>query len=169
MLTVDDLRTHVTSSLEDGALEMLLAAAYGVIDERIGSGEDVTELITAGPGPLFMLSRKPRAIVSVAEGTTDLDPTDYAIRGRFLLRLDTGPNPNRWWRGWIDVTYTPEVSEDMRDSVAVALVKLDLNQEPGRSSERIGDWTETIETGKSVAQQRDEILALLSGQTLVLL
>ena len=159
MLTVADLRTHVTSVLEDSALEMLLGAAYEVIDERVGSDANVTELVTAGPGPLLMLSRKPRSIVSVIESEIALGPTDYELRGRVLLRLHDGANPARWWRGRVDVTYAPIVSQDVRDLAAIQLVQLDLDFNPGATSERIGDWAETVSTDAKYVAQRDDILA----------
>jgi hypothetical protein len=166
MLTVDDLREHVTSTLEDGALEMLLAAAYGAIDEQIGSDADVTELMYGGPGPILMLSRKASAVVSVTENEQLLGATDYELRGRVLLRLHTGSIPGRWWHGRVDVVYTPLISQDQRDRVAIALVKQDLNHDPGSTTERIGDWSETA--SQSYTQERADILASLS-QPFVLL
>lgn len=171
MLTVDDLREHVTSSLGDDALEMLLGAAYEVIDDRVGSDADVTEVITAGPGPLLMLSRKASAIVSITEGTTDLDPTDFSVSGRTLWRLLDGANPQSWWRGRIQVTYTPAVNADRRDAAAVALVSLSLDtlDTGAAQSERIGDWSETFSSTSEVRQKRDDILAELSSTGLVLI
>jgi hypothetical protein len=167
MLTVDDFREHVTSTLGDGALEMLLSAAYEVIDERIGSDADVTELMYGGPGPILMLSRKALAIVSVTENERLLGATDYELRGRVLLRLHTGAIPGRSWHGRVDVVYTPLISQDQRDRVAIALVKQDLNHDPGATTERIGDWSETA--SQSYIQERADILASLSSQPFVLL
>jgi len=168
MITVADLREHVTSTLADGALEMLLAAAYEAIDERTGSDADVTELMYGGPGPILMLSRKASAIVSVTENEILLGATDYELRGRVLLRLHTGSIPGRWWHGRVDVVYTPLVSQDQRDLVAVALVKQDLSHNPGAVTERIGDWSETGVTTLTYTQERADILASLS-QPFVLL
>jgi hypothetical protein len=165
MLTIDDLREHVTSTLGDDALELHLNAAYEVIDDAIGSNSDVSELIYAGSGPLFMLSRRAKAIVSISERDVALDPLDYELRGRLLIRLDTGPHSDSRWRGWVDVTYTPEASEDLRDEAAIALVKLRLNYDPGVTSERIGDWTSTQSDGAAFIEERQTILDALAART----
>jgi hypothetical protein len=153
MLTIDDLREHVTSTLGDDALELHLNAAYEVIDDAIGSNSDVSELIYAGSGPLFMLSRRAKAIVSISERDVALDPLDYELRGRLLIRLDTGPHSDSRWRGWVDVT------------AAIALVKLRLNYDPGVTSERIGDWTSTQSDGAAFIEERQTILDALAART----
>jgi hypothetical protein len=176
MLTVDQLREHVTTSLGDEAVQRLLDAAYGAIDEAAGTGGDSTELLTAGPGPLLMLSRPADTVTSVTEyaltsSALVLAADDYAIRaGQALVRLATGTNPASRWRGPVDVTYTPLLDEAVRDGVAISLVQLDITFNPGLASQRLGEWSETYVQGAdgAYAEQRDKILASLGPSLLML-
>ncbi len=172
MLTVDELRGHVTTDLDDTALGLLLDAAYEAIDIHAGTGgsEDypasITERITAGPGDIVMLGRPASSVTSVIEHETTLDADDYElINGQMLRRLPDGTNPATYWRRRMYITYTALSDENERDRVAIALVKLDTTSEPGLQSQRLGDWAETFETGEGsdYASQRAAILASLNA------
>jgi hypothetical protein len=168
-LSVADLRRHVTSALEDPALQKLLDAAYEAIAAVDGASGNVTEHVRSGSGPLLMLGHTASAIVSVTEDATGapiaLTATDYALRpsGSLLERLHTGPNPASYWRGRVDVVYARQDRDAMRDSAAISLVKLDLNYSPGTISEQIGDWQETKANNSVMNYQveRETILATL--------
>jgi hypothetical protein len=163
VLTVAELREHLTSELTDDALERLLDAAYEAIGARIGTG-DVSELLTAGPGDLLMLSRPASAIVSLTERGRELSDDDYELRpsGQMLVRRRTGPHPDPRWRGRIDVTYTPSAADADRDRVAIALVKLDLAHNPGLTGQALGAWSEQYGQGdESYAAARERILGSL--------
>lgn len=173
ILTVEQLRLHVTSDLSDAALQMLLDAAEEAINAFLGAGagtydapDAVNELITV-QGDLIRLSQPAESIESVIEGTTLLAADDYELRssGLTLRRLNTGTNPAQWWRRRVDVTYTPLSNAAERERVQIALVQADLNYSPGVTSERIGDWSEafaqaTANTGYQV--ERAAILASLA-------
>lgn len=165
-LTVDDLRLHVTTDLGDAALGDLLDAAYEAIDLHAGTSGAITEVISAGPGDLLMLSRPASAITSVKEGRsfdTTLSTDDWELVGDQLLhRLDDGTNPRTSWYRRIEVTYTRLTDAAERDRVAIALVKLDLDTNPGLSSQRIGEWAETFEATDSYSEARAAILASLA-------
>lgn len=172
-LTVDDLRGHVESSLGDDALGLLLDAAYEAIDKVLGpagydgAGSTVSEYLTTGPGPLLMLSRPASAITSVLEGPdeTALASDDYALVGDQLVRrLDTGTNPRSRWLSPVQPVYeaVPDASE--RDRAAIALVKLDLNHEPGVASERLNDHSITFSSSSDAyTADRDAILGSLAA------
>lgn len=171
-LTVDDLRDFVETSLSDPSLGLLLDAAYEDIDRVLGlAGYDdepasITELLTVGPGDLLMLSRPAEAVVSVVEDDdTELDDDDYELlRDQMLRRLDTGTNPRSCWYRRVKVTYAPLSDVASRDRAAIALVKLDLSNEPGVQSERLGDHSITFATGtSSYLDQREAILASIAG------
>lgn len=174
-LDVTAMRQHVTTPLEDDALGRLVTAAYEAIDDRIGAAGDAGELLHAA-GDLLVLSRRAESITAITEirGPTSLalDEDDYELRpgGRTLRRLASGTNPAYRWRGRNDVRYTRFVGEADRDRVAIALVKLDSESQPGVVSERLGDHS--VAFGQGAATYTDERAAILDslyGETLVLL
>lgn len=165
ILSADEAREHIETSLEDDALERLLAAAEAAIVERAGPNPtDDTETATAEErhsprGDLLMLSRVPGVIVSVTEGTTELDPEDYAQRpGSGILR-----RVGRSWWGPVTVAYIPEGDLAERIRVQLALVRLDLSATPGVTSERIGPWQQQTADGSTYAVEREALLASLGG------
>lgn len=168
-LTVDDLRLHITSSLGDEALELLLDAAYEDIDKRIGPSGAVTEVLPAGAGKLLMLSCPASALTAVVEyayttSETTLATDDYELIGdQQLIRTPDGTNPSNGWNGRVKITYTTLVTDASRDRAAVSLVKLDLDQHPGVSSERLGDWSVTYASDPQYATSREAILATLGS------
>lgn len=168
LLTVDELRLHVTSSLTDEALQLLLDAAYDAIVDAAGPDGAVSELITPA-GDLLMLGRPADSVTSVVEQvyttTYTLAADDYELRGsgRVLRRLSTGTNVAYAWRGRVDVTYVPTDATAERKRVQLELVKLDLEYSSTLASQTIGTWSETYVTDKPYAQARDEILASLSS------
>lgn len=176
-LSVDDLREFVGTNLSEAAVQRLLDAAYRDVYERVGTTADLTEQITAGSGPLLMLSQAAEAIVSVTEdvrGTaTALDPDDYDLRpsGSLLERLDSGPNPTSSWHGLIEVVYTMTITDADRDRVVTELVTFDANHHAGLASQSSDSWSESYiapRTRADLASQRAEILATL-GRSLVVL
>lgn len=178
MLTVDDLRQHIESDKADAALQLLLNAAYETIDAYlgIGSGDDVRELLTAGPGDLLMLSRKAASITSVKEWAGDaseltLEADDYDLVDRQLLRrLATGTNPSHVWRNRVEPTYAPMEDSARRDAVAIDLVRIDLDLPPGLVSQKLGEWSETYAqgAGASKVELRAGVLAALSDGFLLI-
>lgn len=168
-LDVDALRGHITTDLGDEALGLLLDAAYEAIDAVIGAGgaeeypTSVTEVITPGPGPLFMLSRPASVIASIEECDTALAADDYElITDQMVRRLSDGTNPASRWRGRCIVTY--HVNDlASRDRVAIALINLDLDYTPGLQSERLGDHSITANVLRSYDAERDAILASLTS------
>lgn len=165
-LTVADVRKHVTSPLEDPALQKLIDAAYEAIVQRAGAEGAVTDNLAGTSGPLLMLNRVASAITSVTENGTILDALDYQLRssGRVLERLRSGPNPRYYWTGRVDVVYTPPSATAARDRVAIALVKLDVEHNPGRSSESIGDYAVSYADNSAMnyTLERESILESLS-------
>ena len=172
LLTVDELRLHVTSTLTDEALQLLLDAALDAIEDVAPTGP-VTELITPGSGDLVLLSREATAITSVVEEywgqSTTLAADDYELRsgGQTLRRLSTGTNPAYAWRGRVDVAYTVEDDSAERKRVQLELVKLDLAFNPALRSQTIGTWSEDY-ADKPYADQRAGILASLAGGPLAI-
>ena len=164
LLTVEELRLRISTTLDDATLQSLLDAAETAIVGQIGAPDVVQEYLRAS-GDLLILSRSASELTAVIENDVTLDEDDYELRadGQTLRRLRTGPNPNSRWRGRIDLTYVPLDDMAERERVQAGLVELELNYTPGASSERIGDWQETIGNGGAQTQTYDQIRASLLG------
>lgn len=170
LLTIDEVRGFITTSLGDDELLVLLTAAEEAIVDFAGQlGYDTTpadlEEHFAVHGPRILLSRRASAIVSVTEDDEALDTDDYALRpsGLILDRRDDGTTPALYWRAPTVVTYTPLSDVAERQLVQVELVKLGIAFNPMLASQTIGPWSESYSTGRPYIEQRAEILASLGG------
>jgi hypothetical protein len=163
-LTIELVRERAPSSLSEAALNSLLAETYSHIAHVIGEPGPLTEVLTADAGDVLLLSRPAASITSVLENNTELDASDYKLgTTRLLLRLSTGGHPSLRWRGRPEITY--EVLNDVaeRDRIAMALIKLEMNFNPGLASQRIGQWAESYSQGVDVAAEREAIFASYHG------
>lgn len=173
LLTVEQLRLRISTTLDDDTLESMLDAAELAITGEIGSPDEVQEYLRAS-GDLIILSRVASELTAVIENDITLDEDDYELRadGQTVRRLRTGPNPASRWRGRVDWTYVPADDIAERERVQVALIELELNYTPGESSERIGDWAETVpgasSTDLTYDQMRESILGSLSAGLVLL-
>lgn len=170
ILTVDQLRLHITTALSDAALQRLLDAAEQAIVNYAGSPGDVTELIDGG-NRRIALTRQAVTITSITETPYSGPPVtlaadDYRIRaeGYVLERLHTGTNPRSWFHGLVTVIYAASSQDALRELVQIELVKLDVFLDPALRSHSIGDFSETFSADKSPDQLRDEILARLTPE-----
>lgn len=162
MLTVTQLRRFVPTALEDADLQGLLNAAYQAIDPRLPSGPQ-TELLTVG-ADVLVLSLPATSISSIVDRSIELEADDYeVISPTMLRRLTTGTNPTRLWYRPL-VTYVAAAADAERDRMAIDLVKLELNFQPGLTSRRIGEYSETFGVasaagGTDYASAREAILS----------
>lgn len=168
ILTVDELREHVTTALGDDALQRLLDAAEEAIVARAGDGLERTERL--GGGYRFLTLLQPAgSISSITErvGLTDtvMQADDFVLypAGVAIERLSDGTNQRSRWGDSAVVIYTPRSQEATRQVVQIGLVELALNYAPAHTSERIGDWTETFGFSDSwtPADEREAILSQL--------
>jgi hypothetical protein len=173
ILTVDDLREHIETSLGEAALQRLLDGTEALIVARAGAAGSTTELVDGGYR-LLTLSRPLGSVTSIVERYTDDDQLtlsatandDYLIwpGGTVIERLTGGTNSRRTWHGRVLVTYTPADDDDLRALAQLALIKLEMAFTPGLAMTVIGSWTEQYLQGKSYDEQREEILATLDPQ-----
>jgi len=161
-LTVEQLRSIVTTTLADDGLQILLDAAEAAILAVAGGAGEVTEYIEDEPGyPTLVLARLPGEVSAVTEGGVLLDPSAYRVSGYVLARLDANGAPYRWGRS-TSVTYTPADDGAERSRVQAELVKLDLTFSPGLTAQSIGSWSESyLQGGEAYAGERAAILATL--------
>ncbi len=169
MLSVAELREHISSSLGDEALQRLLDAAYASIDAFLGTEGSATELL-AGDHRYVILGRPAESITSVVEGFGATSPTtiatdDYLLHpgGYILERIVGGTTSRSRWRGRVQVTYRPRDDEAIRDVVAIDLINLDLNTKVGVTMEQVGAWMRQFGNNKTYDQLRDEVLARLAS------
>lgn len=167
LLTVDELREHVTTSLGDDALQRLLDDAEAAITAYAGEVGTAVEIVTGG-SPTLTVGRPIESITSVRErdgfqSSTTLATDDYEQLGSFVLgRLRYGTNSAAHWRGPVRVTYTPVDDTATREVVQIELVKLEISFNPALASETVGAWTQTyISSQKSYPEQRGDILGRL--------
>lgn len=168
ILTVNELREHVTTDLGDDALQRLLDAAEEAIVARAGAPGVRTEL-AAGGYRFLTLGRPAASITSVVETVGESDTTlatdDYQIGwGEMVLeRLRTGTNPRSRWGDQTSVVYTPVDDDATREKVQIDLCKLAIASNPGLAAQAIGDWREDYVNNSAwnVASEREAILAQL--------
>lgn len=150
------------TSLDDPTLQILLDAAEVAITRRLSAADAIVERhvtssfnpITGAytglqPSPYIYPARPVASITTVTETVgavvTTLAANDYRVwpGGWIVERLSTGTNPRTAWTGTIDLTFASASDVADRKRVQAELVQLDLNHNPGLSSERIGDWEQT--------------------------
>lgn len=168
ILTVDELRTFVTTDLVDDALQTLLDATEAEIISLAGEPGARTEIVDGGTR-FISLARPASAITSIKElvGTveTTLAADDFLLYpgGMLIERLNYGTNPYPRWHGQVTTIYTALDDDALRKSVQLALIQLDLNYKPGLAEETVGEWTERYSNNSAwnVESERQSILARL--------
>lgn len=170
-LDVAAMRGHVTTSLGDDELELLIDAAYADIAKRYGPTGSIVEHRRGQEGPVLMLAHRAASVTAVVEDDTTLAVDDYELRpgGRLLQRKVDGTNPSTYWRGYVEPTYVNAITDAERDRVAIALVKLDSGYQPGVTGERLGDHQITYAANSvfNYEIEREAILASLEPDGVV--
>lgn len=149
ILTVDELREHVETALGDDALERILNAAEGDMNQHGGiltTTLDVPDAVTEYFYPTartlwFTAANYIDEIVEVTENDVILDPLMYEVRnGREIYRLD-----NLYWGSPVIVEYVPTTEElNRRKMLLVNLAKLYINADPGTSFQGAATWQTTV-------------------------
>lgn len=170
LLTVDEARLFITTSLGDTALRLLLDASEEAIADKVGplgSDDDVPAAVEHHTvrGDLIVLHQRATSITSVVEGDTTLSANDYSLGagGTALRRLDSGDNPADFWLAETVVTYAPRGNVASRQSAQVQLVNLYISYRPGISSQTIGPWSETFGQMRALLGQREDITSAIAG------
>lgn len=173
-LSVAEFREHVTTSLGDDAIELLLDAAWQAIAIVAGEEGDVVE-VRDGGGSYVFLSRRATSVDSVKEWLgysyeQTLDAADYRLLsdGLSLRRLNSGTTPATYWAGPVEITATAVDDDALRQSLQLQLVSLFLNHHPGITAQWIGDWREEFQSAAnwSYASEREALLNTLRSQPL---
>jgi hypothetical protein len=166
ILTVEELRDHVQSSLEDDALQRFLDASEEAIIARAGPTGARTEFFD-GVGRFITLARPASALTSISEewlGTvTTMQADDYRVwpDGYSLERIPGGTNSRHRWHGLVTVQYTATSDDSLRELVQIELVESLINYNPGLTQQTIGTWSEAY-ANNSNWNNADEWEAILS-------
>jgi hypothetical protein len=159
LLTVDEVREHIETDLEDAPLTRMLAAADAEIVSRLGAVAAETEVLRGG-GALLHLRRKATVITSVVERINSGDtievasddagwpnPQDYVLAVDDFALLADGfrverrmgsSYPELAWRGRVTIVYTPADETARRIQLLVDLLKLAIAFS-GLSTEDLGN------------------------------
>lgn len=166
-MDLEALRDHVGPGPSDEVLQRLLDAALQSIVERYGPEEsEVTERLVPMGGLLF-LSRRAQSITSISENNELLDYDQYELLGntKRIRRLNDDGDATHW-TGRVEVTYLPYGDDAERDRVTVALVKLDLNSEPGMGGDQVVGWNQQFSSDPDAYRAaRNSILTSLRPPT----
>ncbi|HEY5275074.1 MAG TPA: hypothetical protein VIK38_00810 [Coriobacteriia bacterium] len=167
ILTVAQLRTFITTPLEDPALQILLDAEEAAIIAEAGATGEVTEYLQGAWNHRLVLDHLAGTIARVTEhwgGTeTVLSTDDYRAEGYVLSRLGNGTNQSWRWAPHVVVVHTPTTDTAEWDRVQVDLVRLDLSRNPGITAETIGTWSTSYAAPTAIDEERAAILASLGG------
>lgn len=161
ILTRDELREHVETSLSDDALDRVLAAAELTLEESCGvfvppgSGSELPDPVTETvfrPGTRILPLTQPVAldpdtgdplVDSVMEYAWGDTTGTEVVAADYLVRpdgLDRGPNV---WPYRTVVTYTPANRLALRQMAIVELCRIEIAFDPVLASQTIGDWSES--------------------------
>lgn len=173
--TTAEVREHITTTLGDTALARLIDAAKDDINARLGDDDDeAVEVYRPTNTSVLFLRRWAGEISAISEhwdrylmpGTyewpfgsmqdIELDPSDYDFDRNVLQRRFDGLNPSYRWGDVITVTYTGRGTEAIRARALIALVKLDINYEPGLNAKTVGAVSRSYRG--QYAQERANIL-----------
>jgi hypothetical protein len=167
LLTVDQFREHTETALGNDAIQRLIDDAIAAINDHCGTvvfddymvGE---ELIFNDYGVwagkrILHLDYVPSSITSVMDvdtlGTeTELvegDDEDWVQDGK-ILRRRSGV-----WGRHTRVTYMPNTAYSQRQALAIKLVDLSINIQPGQGFAGAATWQETF---KDYEQEKQRLL-----------
>lgn len=130
--TVAEVRARVSTDITDAALQALIDSEWQAVERAAGKEASRTRTFAALGAREIVLDAPAQSVTSVSEQAKgpESDPValaagDYRLRaGRYLDRLDSGPNPASWWGARVEVAYVPEVDANVRKRVTIDLVQL---------------------------------------------
>jgi len=180
LLTVEDLRKHITTSLDDEALQRMLDANEAAINLVAGPlGVSVTEIhYPVGYESIILTNRRYQTttspdtpIIVEGYGTPDartLASDDFRVSGSAIRRLYFGTNPSSYfYAGPVAITGTPEDDTAIREMALVALCRLDVEFKPGIRAITVGkrrtEYQSAQDSGGDYLTQRNAILDGLTG------
>lgn len=167
-VTIETIRDHVETGINDQALQVLLDDAVGQVEGRFGTDAAIT-LRLIGGGQYLRLQRPALTVTSITESneqrtflyTIGALNTDYDLLygGRVIQRLTGGTI--YYWQRWapvVDIVYVPRPEQALRDRVVIDLVKLAV-QYDATSQTMIGGRTGVAAWSLDYRNERERILS----------
>ncbi len=146
-VTIADLQLRVETDLDDATLQRILDAAVKAVDRAAGKTTAETETKIAANSMWLILNRRSTGITTVSErrlfsdSQVTLAVDDYRKVGDYrILRLADGTNPARFWGSEVEIVYTPELDQEVRDRVALDLSQVDIEFR-AYAEEKSGNWS----------------------------
>lgn len=146
LLTADEVRDHVETSIVTDALQLIIDNADQEIIDRLGALATQTQVLDGEGSELLNLSRKASSITSAVERILE---TNYTLAASDFLLLNDGYRVQRLqgtnfpaikWNGLVTIIYVPSDETVARKKLLVDLVRLDCAYAAVKSSQ-IGDVT----------------------------
>lgn len=175
LITPTQLREHITTTLDDDALQTLIDAEEAALNDAVGSlGSQEEEFLENFPGVYIYTQRTISSITSIVEkwpdtflgGTADvtLDATDYEIApgNKSIRRLSTGTHSMSRWGSRVVVTYTPSDETAKRVLALINLCKINIAYN-GLKSESVGGGEYSFTLGDYEAQRAQIIAGLTTS------
>ena len=171
LLTVAEVKEHVTTGLSDTALGRLIDSGDAYIRRMVGSHDPATTMVyedDIGPGSRSIWLPRPAVSIATLEYRRLLDSAWTVRDAKTYYLSDEGRSVTVIRRGWdwgrydqfqarVRVTYTPVSENAERTQALIDLVRLET-QDTGLKSER--DDTFSYEA-KDKTKARREIIAPL--------
>lgn len=183
LLTVEDLREHISTSLSDDALQVIIDANEALINRVLGElGVPLTEIHhQTGYESIILTEHRfnvvdsppsPTVIMGYGlPGAVTLDPDDFRVEGVAIRRIDWGGNPGIWYDTPIAVTGTLVDNTEERILAMIQLCNLDINYKPGVQSYTVGKRSVTYGSGQQAStlpELKAEVLATYGGTVIPL-
>lgn len=169
-LTTTEVREHVQTDIADTALQRIIDAEHEDMVYHYGElGSQTERFDSGGREKVIYPNRRVASIQSVKEidkssgDEVTLSANDYVVipSGMRIDRLPTGDHASTYWRGTVEVEYTPYDDAKRREGVLIDLVKLAL-QWGGTDSERLPDYSST--RSREYQTQRMLLMRRLGGR-----
>jgi len=171
-MTLADVRARVETDLDNTTLQRIFDSAVAAVDRAAGKAGSEMQTFNAAGISEIPLNRPASAITSVDErrsrssDAVTLAADDYRLIGDYVLfREASGTNPASTWGAQVDVTYAPDVDQEIRDRVALDIIQVDVEFR-AQDSEAIGDVAMTQKDYK--ARRRALLAQVREGRSPVL-
>jgi hypothetical protein len=163
LLTVEELREHVQTALDDEALQRIIDGNDAAITNACGTlvlGDYETPDVVIETNTLAVktntlwLKRKPASIESVTEIDTGSDgsDTDLVVEDDYWLDGKIVYRRGGWWGRRVQIEYIPMNDVQERRLLLVQLCQLTINVEPGMSFAGAATWQETYKNFETEKQ-----------------
>jgi len=168
LLTVEQLREHIKTTLPDDAVQRLLDANEAEIVERYGSSSTAATYVFYPYNlSLIALPRTAATVTSVLEDRGGTEATlpiaNYRLTqgGRTLERRSTATDAYTAWGDRVVVTYSIADEIAKRRRVLVRITQYDVENRPGVGSQSTAD--QSISYSSRLDDEREEIFRSLDS------